>query len=270
MPELEQQLTALSSALEWPPTPDLVAVTQLPARPRGRSPLAATGWGGSVGNGYGRRWALAAAAAIVIAAAGLLAFPPSREAIASWVNVHTIFRQVPHLATPSPLPPGPLGQRLGLGGLTSLPDAQKHISWHIALPSTLGSPDEVYVQPPVDAPALGEVTLVYATRPGIPIAGQTGVSVLITEARGAVDQNFFGKMLGPNTTPEAVTVAGHQGYWISGPLNEFFFTDANGDFRNETVRLAANTLILDDSGTVIRIEGNLTKAQALEIAASLG
>ena len=278
MPDLEQQLTALGSALEWPPTPEIhlpaprggrARLIHLPAPRGGRAPLAAPGWGGTLGKSYRPRWALAAAAAILIAAAGLLAFPPSREAIANWVNVHTIFEQVPHLATPSPQPPGPLGERLGLGGRTTLLTAQRQIAWHIAIPSTLGQPDEVYLQAPPDAPAQGEVTLVYATRPGIPIAGQTGVSVLVTEARGAVDQNFFGKMIGPDTTLEAVTVAGHQGYWISGPLNEFFFTDAGGNFRNETVRLAANTLILDYNGTVIRIEGNLTKAQALEIAASL-
>jgi hypothetical protein len=280
MPDLEQQLTALGSALDWPPTPDLTRViplpasrkgsTHLPARRGGRAPLAAPGWGVPVGKRYRPRWALAAAAAIVIASAGLLAFPPSREAIANWVNVHTIFQQVPHLATPSPQQPGPLGKRLGLGGRTTLANAQRQIAWHIAIPSTLGQPDEVYLQPPLDSPAQGEVTLVYATRPGIPVAGQTGVSLLVTEARGAVDQNFFGKMIDPGTTTlEAVTVAGHQGYWISGPLNEFFFTDANGNFRNETVRLAANTLILDYAGTVIRIEGNLTKVQALEIAASL-
>ena len=265
MPDLEQQLSALGSELEWPPTPDLTGVIHLPAMRGGgaprrwRVPLTAM-----------PRWALAAAAAIVLAAAGLLADPPSREAIANWVNVHTSFQRVTHLATPSPQPPGPLGTRLGLGGRTTLPDAQKQIAWHIAIPSTLGRPDEVYLQPPPDAPAQGEVTLVYATRPGIPIAAQTGVSVLVTEARGTVDQNFFGKMMGPDTTLEPVTVAGHQGYWIAGPLNEFFFTDANGNFRNETDRLAANTLILDYGGTVIRIEGNLTKAQALEIAASLG
>jgi hypothetical protein len=158
---------------------------------------------------------------------------------------------------------------LGLGGRVTLTDAQKQIAWRIGVPSSLGPPDEVYLQPPPDAPALGEVTLVYSTRAGIPIAGQTGVSVLVTEARGTVDQNFFGKMLGPDTVPEAVTVNGHQGYWIAGPFNEFFFNDANGNFRNETVRLAANTLILDDGGTIVRIEGNLTKAQAVEIAASL-
>ena len=261
MPDLEQALTALGRALEWPATPEI----HLPAMQGGRP--ARAGWGGAFGNAP--KWALAAAA-VLIATAGLLAFPPSREAIANWVNVHTSFQQLPHLATPSPQPPGPLGARLGLGGRVTLADAQKQIAWRIGVPSSLGSPDEVYLQPPADAPALGEVTLVYAIRAGIPVAGQTGVSVLVTEARGAVDQNFFGKMLGPGTVLEAVTVNGHQGFWISGPLNEFFFNDANGNFRGETVRLAANTLILDYSGTVIRIEGNLTKAQALEIAASLG
>jgi hypothetical protein len=267
VPDLEQQLSALGNAVEWPATPDLASrwKSYLPASRGGRRESA--GWGGAVGNQ--RQWALAAAA-VILALAALGAYPPTREAIANWVNVHTIFQRVTHLATPSAQPPGPLGERLGLGGKTTLPDAQKQLAWHIALPSTLGQPDEVYLQPPPDAPAQGEVTLVYAVRPGIPVAGQTGVSVLVTEARGAVDQNFFGKMIGPGTTLEAVTVAGHQGYWISGPLNEFFFTDADGNFRNETVRLAANTLILDYGGTVMRIEGHLTKAQALEIASSLG
>ncbi len=269
MPDLEQQLSALSSSVEWPPTPDLESRREiyLPAS-RGDRPVRAV-WGGPRASALQGRWAIAAAA-VILALAALAAYPPSRDAIASWVNVHTIFQRVTHLATPSPQPPGPLGKRLGLGGQTTLATAQKQLAWQVAIPSTLGLPDEVYLQPATDAPAQGEVTLVYATRPGIPIAGQTGVSVLVTEARGAVDENFFGKMIGPNATLEAVTVAGHQGYWIAGPLNEFFFIDANGVFRNETVRLAANTLILDYGGTVIRIEGNLTRAQALEIAGSLG
>jgi hypothetical protein len=47
------------------------------------------------------------------------------------------------------------------------------------------------------------------------------------------------------------------------------FTDANGKVINESLRLATNTLLLDMGGTLVRIEGNLTKVQALEIAASL-
>jgi hypothetical protein len=286
--ELEQQLTALGAELDWPATPDLAARTYLPARrshqvtspQAGKYPakpgdgeiqagIARGRWGGASGTYLERRWALAAVA-VVIALAALVAYQPSRDAIANWLNVHTSIQRVHVLATPSPQPPGPLGERLGLGGRTTLTAARKQVTWHIGIPASLGQPDEVYLQPPADAPAQGEVTLVYATRPGIAVAGQTGVSVLITEARGAVNKNFFGKMLGPGTTLEEVSVAGHQGYWIAGAPNVFFFTDANGNFRNETMRLATNTLILDDGGTVVRIEGNLTKAQALQIAASLG
>jgi hypothetical protein len=217
----------------------------------------------------GRRWALAAAA-LLIALAALAAYTPSREAIAGWVNVHVLFQRVHVLPTPSPHPSGPLGERLGLGQPTTLAEAQSHLAWQITMPASLGQPDEVYLQlPPVGA-AQGEATLVYSKRPGIPVASQTGVAVLITEARGKVDTNFFGKMLGSDTTIEPVTVAGHQGYWLAGSPHIFIFLDADGNFRDETMRLATNTLILDDGGTIVRIEGNLTKAQAAQIAASLG
>ena len=258
MAELEQELTALAPAIDWPATPHLAArVTDrlaIPVRPAPR-------W-------YSRRLAVAAAA-VIVAGAALFAYSPSRDAIAGWLNLHAIIERVQSPPSPSPLPPGPLGKRLGLGNPTTLGAARAGTEWAIAVPSALGLPDEVYVQQPPDGPPQGEVTLVYRPRPGIPAAPQTGVGVLITEARGAVATNFFGKMLGPNATLEEVTVGAHQGYWISGTPNVFFFIDANGDFRNETMRLAANTLILDDGGTVVRIEGDLTKAQALQIAASL-
>ena len=109
----------------------------------------------------------------------------------------------------------------------------------------------------------------YAARPGLPVAGETGVGVLITEARGAINSQYFGKMLGPDTTIEPVTVAGSSGYWVAGAPHVFVFVDSSGQIRYETLRLATNTLLLDVGGTVVRIEGNLTKAQALQIAASL-
>src|SRR5258708_9650472 len=164
MADLEQQLTGAAPTRDCPSTPALAGVIQihLPARRGGRpGPQATAGWGGTVGKGYQRRFALAAAAAVLIAAAGLLAFPPSRQAIAGWVNVHTIFRQVPHLATPSPQPPGPLGTRLGLGGRATLADAQRQISWPIAIPSALSQPHEAHLQPPPGAPAPREATVVY-------------------------------------------------------------------------------------------------------------
>jgi hypothetical protein len=210
-----------------------------------------------------------AAAAVIIALAALVAYQPSRDAIASWVNVHVFFQRVQTVPTPSPLPPGPLGKRLGLGSQTTLADAQKQLSWRVMVPSRIGKPDEVYVQPPAYAPAKGEVTLVYAVRPDIAVAGETGVSLLVTEAQGAVDKMYFMKMLGQDATIEEVTVGGHHGFWIAGAPHQFVFLDANGNLRGETMRLATNTIVLDVGGTVVRIEGKLTKSQALEIAASL-
>jgi hypothetical protein len=259
VPELEQQLIALGAELDWPATPDLAPAV----RSRIAAPVALRApW-------YQSRWALAAAA-VVIALAALVAYTPSREAIADWVNVHVLFQRVHVLPTPSPLPSGPLGAQLGLGQPTTRAEAQSQLTWQITVPSSLGPPDEVYLQLPPTGPAQGEVTLVYSTRPGIPVANQTGVAVLVTEARGSVNKDFFGKMVGPDATIEPVTVAGHQGYWIAGSPHVFVFLDANGNFRDETMRLATNTLILDDGGTIVRIEGNLTKAQAVQIATSLG
>ncbi len=261
MPEaadLEQRLMLLQAQIDWPVTPALEArvLARIAAPAIVRRP-----W-------FQSRWALAAVAVLVVLAA-LIAYTPSRDAIASWINLHTIFTRENQLPTPTPLPPGPLGKRLGLGDPTTFEQAQSKVSWHIVVPASLGRPDEVYLQLPPDGPPQGEVTLVYKSRPGVKTSGQTGVAVLITEASGSVDTQFFVKMLGDGTTMEPVTVNGHQGYWISGQPHIFVFLDASGQARFETMRLATNTLLIDDNGTVIRIEGDLTKAQALEIAASL-
>jgi hypothetical protein len=254
--ELEEQLSTLGRELEWPSTPNLAPAVAARIKVPLRRP-----W-------YQSRWALAAAV-IVLAAGALLAYPNSRDSIAGWLNLHTRIERLPQVSTPTPQPPGPLGKRLGLGGRTTLTDARSKVTWPVLVPASLGQPDEVYLQPAPDGPPQGEVTLVYAARAGFTTSGQTGVAVLITEARGAVDSNFFGKMIGPGTTLEEVTVGSHHGYWIAGAPNVFFFLDANGNIRNETVRLAANTLLIDYDGTVVRVEGDLTKAQALDLAASL-
>jgi len=251
---VEPRLTALGAAIDWPGTPNLgpvvtrrIAITQ---------------------HWYERRWVMAAAAALVVMAL-LLAYTPTRDAIADFLNLHTTITRTNVLPSPSPLPAGPLGQRLGLGHRVTLAAARASVSWPILLPAGLGGPDEVYLASPGFGPPQGEVTLVYASRSGIPLAGQTGVSLLITEVRGTVDTQFFGKMIGQGTTIEEVAVNGHRGWWISGEPHIFFFLGTDGEMRQETMRLATNTLLLDVNGTIVRIEGNLTKRQALDMAASL-
>lgn len=249
MPDLEQQLTELGAAIEWPETPELRPL-RLHAHREGFV--------------WSRR-ALAAAAVVVLVAAALLAYAPSRGAIANFLNLHTTVQRVPAVPTPSPHP----GQALGLGTPTTLAQAQSEVTWRIVVPPSLGRPNQVYVALPPGGPSGGEVTLVYTTAPAIKPSGQTGVAVLVTEARGSVNEQFFGKTLGPDTTIEKVDVNGHPGWWISGSPHAFGFTDADGNPYFDTLRLATNTLVFDDGPTVVRVEGDMTREQALQIAGTM-
>lgn len=244
MPDLERELTDLSTFIAWPATPQLkVALRQ----------------------GFAWSRALAIAAVFVLVVAALFAYTPTRDAIAGFLNLHTTINRVPAIQTPSPR----AGQALGLGTPTTLSAAQTALGWPIVVPPALGRPDAVYVALPPSGPTGGEVTLVFKSRPGIKPSGQTGVSILLTEARGSVNEQYFTKTVGPDVTIEAVRVNGHPGWWIAGAPHVFVFTDANGNPYFDTLRLATNTLIIDDGVTVVRIEGDMTKSQALELAGSL-
>jgi hypothetical protein len=252
MPELEDRLTSLATTIDWPPTPRFLPIHAEVAR---QAPEGAARRRGIP------RWALLAAAVLLVVAA--VAF--------TWLNLHTTVYRVPNPPTPTPRSPGVLGSSLGLGTpAISVADAQRQVPWKVVMPSTLGLPDAVYVKlAPNGGPSQGEVTLVYASAPGIQPSGQTGVAVLVTEARGRVNEIYFQKVLGPEATVEQLTVGGHSGYWISGHPHDFLFVGADGQVQDDSLRLATNTLILDDNGTIVRVEGDMTKDQALAIAASL-
>lgn len=259
MPDhLEDRLNALADAVEWPETPRLNVVAEPPVpatRPRRAFVMP--------------RWAMAAAAVLLIAAT-LLVYSPTRTAIADWVNLHTRLSHTTALRTPSPLPSGTLGSSLGLGTRTTFQDAQNTVGWQLLVPAALGTPDAVYLLMPPQGPSQGEVTFVYAPRAGIPSASETGVGVLVTEARGSVNEQFFGKITSDGTTITPVQVSGWPGWWISGAPHAFVFIDSEGNVRFDTLRLATNTLVVNEEGTIVRVEANVTEAQALQIATSLG
>jgi len=258
VPDLEQQLTELGESIAWPQTPPHLWGGVSRRLTEGRRPrLALWRWNS--------RWALAAVAVLLILAT-LLAYTPSRNAIAHWVIDRVGITRVQQLPTPSPLPSGTLGNQLGLGIPTTLEQAQRQVRWKITVPSALGEPDAVYVR---ILPEGGEVSLVYGHVAGIPVAGETGVAVLVTEVQGRVRQDYFEKMIGPNTTIEDVVVDGHAGYWVSGSPHIFMFEDATGQAFPDTLRLATNTLVFSDGGTIIRIEAYTSKERAIQIAGSL-
>jgi len=133
--------------------------------------------------------------------------------------------------------------------------------------SEIGEPDEVYAS--TDIPG-GRLTLLYRPRPTLPAVGTTGAGLLITELRGAVDPNVaLAKQLGPNTRLQEVAVNGQRGYWIEGQAHIVYFRDTNGVVRDETLRLAGNTLLWEQGELTLRVELAGTKEEALRIAASM-
>jgi len=263
-PELERELTELGSHLAYPATPQLARAvrTRLVARPA-RRPF----W--ETLQPMQRRLAFAAAVLIVLVASVLL-IPDARTAVARFFGLQGIVITSEPSPLPSPLPtlpPGPLGERLSLGQRVTLADAQGRVRFHILVPTLpdLGDPDEVYFAQP---PASGAVALVYQAKAGLRPAAQTGVGLLVTEFRGDIDPGSFGKSLGPGTRLGEVRVRGVTGYWIEGQPHFFFYRDG-GEFRNETLRLAANTLIWEQDGVTVRIESVLTKDEVLRIAESM-
>jgi hypothetical protein len=149
-----------------------------------------------------------------------------------------------------------------------LADAQARVQYRILLPRLpeLGAPDEVYAG---SAPPGGQVALVYRARPGLPQTAQTGVAVLLTQFRGELEPGYVGKMLGPDTRLEPVTIDGRRGYWIEGTPHVFFYRDATGQVRDESIRLAGNVLLWEQGDLTVRLESALTKDEALRIAASV-
>jgi hypothetical protein len=66
-----------------------------------------------------------------------------------------------------------------------------------------------------------------------------------------------------------VRVGADRGVWIAGRPHEFAYLDAHGQARYETLRLAGNTLLWNHRGVLVRLEANVTRQTAIEIASSL-
>jgi hypothetical protein len=115
----------------------------------------------------------------------------------------------------------------------------------------------------------GRMTLAYGARADMPPTQVPGVSALVVEFRGAIEPNLFGKAAGPDTRVEPVTVNGGPGYWLEGAPHLFFYRDASGAILQETLRLAGNTLVWEQDGVTLRLEAQVSRARALEIAASV-
>jgi hypothetical protein len=237
--DLERRLAEIG-AEAFPGTPDLASavVARLEA-----------------GQGVGRRarvtaWprrrralVLALALAVLFAAAALAS--PLRDVLGiGGVRISHV-RSLP-AAPARPASEAELGRR------ASVAEARLLVSFPVRLPRALGSPDAAYVR---SDPPGGRVTLIYG-------------ALALTEFRGDAGP-FIEKSLGPGTVLTRVDVAGAPGYRLTGRPHAIVFVDAGGQPREETLRLAGDTLLWTRHGVTYRLEGPASAARALAIARSV-
>ena len=257
---LEQELRALGRSLELPQTPDLVTPV--------RAALAADGTPAA-----GRSWPVFGRQVRLSLVLGLLAVALAVGIVAGAALVLGGLRisfvdRLPTVA-PETVPPGELGSNLGLGAmLHDVADAREHVRFTLFVPTSapFATPGAVYYS---DRLAGGQVSLVYGPADGRPPPTDTGVSVLITEFPGAMEQELAQKSVGPGTTVEILTVNGGLGFWIEGKPHVITYRDPIGNRVPDFMRLVHNSLAWEQDGTVLRIEGELTREEAIAIASSL-
>jgi hypothetical protein len=253
MPELERELRELR--VEWPDTPDLAAAVAVrlstapapAAMPTRRRWLDRPAW----------QLGVAVAAALI---AVVMAVPPARSAVLEFLGLRSvkIERREP---TPSRF-----GSGLGVGDPVTLAQARRRVGFPVLVPAEVGAPDAVYLY---EHPVTGtRVDLVYRPRPGLPRASTTGAGLLVTEMHATIGPAIE-KKVGASAHVERLLVGGDPALFISGADHGFAYLSPQGEMSFEPQRLAGPTLLVErGDGTLLRIEGKLSRDRAVEIAES--
>ncbi|HEY7592520.1 MAG TPA: hypothetical protein VH969_05140 [Actinophytocola sp.] len=191
---------------------------------------------------------VAAAVALLVALALAMAVSPAVRAavldfLVGGVEIH--YSPPPVAPTTSDVPqPGERDM--------SLEDARAAVRFDIRVPALLGDPDSVRVIDSAD----GVPRVVSLRYPG----------ARVDEFGGRISP-VFEKFLHAG---EAVRtdVDGAPAIWIPAP-HPVIYVDEHGVVHEEAARLAARTLIWEERGLTYRIEGDLTREQAIVVARSL-
>jgi hypothetical protein len=265
MSELEQALIRIGRELDWPQTPDLATsvtarLRALPAA-KARAPRRLRLAGLLPPAGLRRALVLALVSLLVMAGAVFAAVPGVRDAVLEFFGLQgaTIERRE---TLPAPPPERPLE----LGTPTTLDAAAARLAFDPLVPADPGVPAGAYVSR--RAPG-GELSLTYPPGPGLPRARSTRLGLLVTQFRGDLTPRFYGKLAGPATSIEPLTIRGERAVWLEGAAHFFFYRGPDGDIVDDELRIAQNVLLLERGPLLVRLEGALDLPRALQIAGSL-
>jgi hypothetical protein len=225
--ELELRLEELGRELAFPPEPDLVA------RVRSRS----------TAKPFPLRPVALAFAVLAAAIATAFGVPQARSAILRFLHLGgaTVVRV-------ETLPPATeRSQAAGLGAPVTLAEAQRRAGLRLVLPPG-ERPPQAYV--------LGDALVTVALK-------AYGKPVLLSEF-GSFGPGSLRKLTAQEAKVEATRVGRAEALWIEGP-HAFEYFGRNG-FHEAPVRQRGNVLLWTRGPLTLRLEGVLTKAQALELA----
>jgi hypothetical protein len=194
-------------------------------------------------------WRWVALAAAVLALTAAFAVPSARTSILRFFHIQGA--TVERVET---LPPAQERSNAGgLGRRVSVREAERLLGFRMLLPPLDGEP-RVHLLDSV----LATVILRVAGRP-----------VLLSEY-AARDYNLLKKSVGDKTHVEPVRVAGEPGLWVEGPPHTLTYFSAGGEFRQRTVKIRGNVLLWTHGPVTVRLEGRISKAQALRVARHIG
>ena len=232
MNELERRLQNLGGEIAYPPTPRFdLGFDRRPAR-------------------AGRLRTLALGFAILLAVlAGVLALSPgARSAFLEIFRIRgAVVERVATL-------PDVQAQRLDFGERVDREEAERRAGFRLL---DLGSePDAIFVRPD------GLASVVYGDPPR--------PRLVLSQARGAIYEGFIKKTGSLNTTITFVTVRGEPGLFVDGADHFVMFRDEYGGISDERTYLAGTVLLWNRGPLLLRLEGDLTRKEALELAATAG
>jgi hypothetical protein len=143
-------------------------------------------------------------------------------------------------------------QRLDFGERVDRGEAERRVGFELL---DLGKPDAIFVRDDRLA------SVVYGD-PNNP-------RLVLSQLRGAIYEGFVKKAGSRGTTIEPVTVRGEPGLFISGDDHFVMFRDETGAITDEVTYLAGTVLLWNRGDLLLRLEGELTRAEALELARSV-
>jgi hypothetical protein len=231
MSDLERRLHELGGEIAYPATPRFdLDLERRPARVGFRRPLAL------------------AFAILVVALAGVLALSPGARS--AFLEIFRIEGATVERVETLPDVPA---QRIDFGERVSRETAERRAGFELL---DLGTePDAIFIRPD------GLASVVYGD-PAEP-------RLVLSQARGAIYDGFIKKTGGRGTIIREVTVDGEPGLFVDGPEHFVMFLDENGLISDEETYLAGTVLLWNRGDLLLRLEGDLTQAEAQRLAESV-